>query len=74
MELNVCGAIPPYNEILGGKLVALLATSPQVIHDYKERYESKPSEIASRLKGCLLYTSLRQIQAHLQEKTSFCVR
>ena len=51
MELNVCGAIPPYNEILGGKLVALLATSPQVVHDYKERYKSKPSEIASRLKG-----------------------
>jgi len=51
MELNVCGAIPPYNEILGGKLVALLATSPQVVHDYKERYENKPSEIASRLKG-----------------------
>lgn len=51
MELNVCGAIPPYNEILGGKLVALLATSPQVIHDYKERYAKKPSEIASRLKG-----------------------
>lgn len=51
MELNVCGAIPPYNEILGGKLVALLATSPQIVHDYKERYESKPSEIASRLKG-----------------------
>lgn len=51
MELNVCGAIPPYNEILGGKLVALLATSPQVIHDYKERYANKPSEIATRLKG-----------------------
>ncbi len=51
MELNVCGAIPPYNEILGGKLVALLATSPQVIHDYKVRYENKASEIASRLKG-----------------------
>lgn len=51
MELNVCGAIPPYNEILGGKLVALLATSPQVIHDYKERYSKKASMIASRLKG-----------------------
>lgn len=51
MELNVCGAIPPYNEILGGKLVALLATSPQVIHDYKARYANKASEIASRLKG-----------------------
>lgn len=51
MELNVCGAIPPYNEVLGGKLVALLAISPQVIHDYKERYAEKNSEIASRLKG-----------------------
>ena len=51
VELNVCGAIPPYNEILGGKLVALLATSPQVVHDYKTRYENKASEIASRLKG-----------------------
>ena len=55
MELNVCGAIPPYNEILGGKLVALLATSPQVIHDYKERYANKASEIASRLKGEPVY-------------------
>ncbi len=51
MELNVCGAIPPYNEILAGKLVALLATSPQVIHDYKARYSNKASMIASRLKG-----------------------
>ena len=51
MELNVCGAIPPYNEILGGKLVALLATSPQVISDYRDRYSNKRSEIASRLKG-----------------------
>lgn len=51
MELNVCGAIPPYNEILGGKLVALLATSPQVVKDYHERYSDKRSEIASRLKG-----------------------
>lgn len=55
MELNVCGAIPPYNEILGGKLVALLATSPQVIYDYKERYSNKASMIASRLKGSEVY-------------------
>ena len=51
MELNVCGAVPPYNHVLGGKLVALLALSPQVIHDYKERYQDKTSEIASRMKG-----------------------
>lgn len=55
LELNVCGAIPPYNEILGGKLVALLATSPQVVHDYKERYKNKKSEIASRIKGSDVY-------------------
>ena len=51
MELNVCGAIPPYNEILGGKLAALLAISPQVVHDYRKRYVNRASEIASRLKG-----------------------
>ncbi len=51
LELNVCGAVPPYNEILAGKLVALLALSPKVITDYKERYASQPSEIASKLKG-----------------------
>lgn len=51
LELNVCGAIPPYNEILGGKLAALLALSPQVVADYKTRYGNRESEIASRLKG-----------------------
>jgi len=51
LELNVCGAIPPYNEILGGKLVALLMLSPQVVRDYRERYGNSPSQIASRLKG-----------------------
>jgi hypothetical protein len=51
LELNVCGAIPPYNEILGGKLAALLALSPQIINDYKDRYGHRKSEIASRLKN-----------------------
>lgn len=51
LELNVCGAIPPYNEILGGKLAALLALTPQIIYDYKTRYGKRQSEIASRLKG-----------------------
>jgi hypothetical protein len=51
LELNVCGAIPPYNSLLGGKLVALMMLSPQVINDYRERYGNRPSDIASRLKG-----------------------
>lgn len=51
MELNVCGAIPPYNDLLAGKLVALLALSPQIVADYRERYGSRASDIASRMKG-----------------------
>lgn len=51
MEIIVCGAIPPYNELLGGKLVSILACSPQVIRDYTEKYEQQISEIASRMKG-----------------------
>jgi Domain of unknown function (DUF4338) len=51
MDLIVCGAIPPYGELLGGKLVAMLMASPQVILDYKKRYGDQPSEITSRLAG-----------------------
>lgn len=51
MEVIVCGAIPPYNELLGGKLVSILACSPQVIRDYSEKYKGQVSVIASRMKG-----------------------
>ena len=51
MDIIVCGAIPPYNELLGGKLVSILACSPTVIRDYTERYCNQVSEIASRMKG-----------------------
>lgn len=51
MEIIVCGAIPPYNELLGGKLVSILACSPTVIRDCTEKYKSQVSEIASRMKG-----------------------
>ena len=51
MDIIVCGAIPPYNQLLGGKLVSILACSPKVISDYTHRYASQISEIASRMKG-----------------------
>lgn len=51
MEIIVCGAIPPYNELLGGKLVSMLMTSPLVVSDYNKRYSKQLSEIASRMKG-----------------------
>ncbi|MCD7919354.1 MAG: DUF4338 domain-containing protein [Clostridiales bacterium] len=51
MDIIVCGSIPPYNELLGGKLISMLACSPTVISDYTNRYSNQVSEIASRMKG-----------------------
>ena len=45
MDINVCGAIAPYNEIFGGKLVSMLLCSPEVVNAYYKRYENKPSII-----------------------------
>lgn len=51
MEIIVCGAIPPYNEVLAGKLVSILMCSPVVVKEYNDRYSEQVSEIASRMKG-----------------------
>ena len=51
LEITTCGAIAPYNRILGGKLIALLMLSPQVSADYRRRYAS-PSIISSQMKNC----------------------
>ena len=50
LEITTCGAIAPYNRVLGGKLVALLMLSPQVSADYRRRYAS-PSIISSQMKN-----------------------
>ena len=51
LEITTCGAIAPYNRILGGKLVALLMLSPQVGAEYRRRYAS-PSIISSQMRNC----------------------
>jgi uncharacterized protein DUF4338 len=51
LELTTCGAVPPYNPILAGKLVALLMLSPQVATDYQRRYGKEASIISSQLKN-----------------------
>lgn len=51
MDLIVCGAVAPYNQILGGKLVSLLMTSPEVVQAYYNRYQTMPSIIASSMAG-----------------------
>ncbi len=60
MDVNVCGAITPYNEILGGKLVASLMASQEVRELFRERYHSKYKSAAiiqSSNKGRPVYHS-----------------
>ncbi len=51
LEITICGAVPPYNAILGGKLVAMLLTSPEVVQEYERRYRKSYSLIASSTAG-----------------------
>jgi hypothetical protein len=51
MELITCGAVPPYRAVLGGKLVALLMLSRQVVADVEQRYGHRVSIIASAMAG-----------------------
>ncbi len=50
-DIGVCGAIAPYNHLLGGKLVAMLLTSPELCQAYRERYDDTESIIASSMAG-----------------------
>lgn len=50
-DVSICGAVAPYNEILGGKLVALLLASREVHDHYAARYGNQVSVIASQMAG-----------------------
>jgi len=45
MDIYTLGAVPPYNFLLGGKLVVLSAVSNEVRETYRKRYEGKTTEI-----------------------------
>lgn len=51
MDVIICGAVPPYTHLLGGKLVCMLLASPQVRLEYRQRYSDAHSAIASKMKG-----------------------
>ena len=50
-DLAVCGAVAPYNAILGGKLVSMLAVGPAAVRAYRDKYSGYESEIASAMAG-----------------------
>ncbi|MBU5671066.1 Druantia anti-phage system protein DruA [Paenibacillus brevis] len=51
MDIIVCGAIPPYNYLLGGKLISMLMMSPELTQEYQRKYKNQISVIASAMKG-----------------------
>lgn len=50
-DITVCGAIPPYGPLVAGKLVSMLAASPELVAAYRARYGGAESEIASQMAG-----------------------
>lgn len=50
-DVSVCGAVSPYNLLLGGKLVALLMASKEVRDAYRVRYGAQVSMISSQMAG-----------------------
>ncbi len=85
MDLGVCGAIAPYSELIGGKLIAALMGSTEIRTLFKSRYNGKrykfPSIIASSNKGkavyrdanlmCLTTTSLYGVASSQYNKIKF---
>jgi hypothetical protein len=47
MDITVCGAVAPYNALLGGKLVSLMMASSDVSRAYTATYANATSVIAS---------------------------
>ena len=51
MDIFVLGSVPPYNQLLGGKLVSLLATSNEVREIIKRKYIGKRTIIEGASKN-----------------------
>lgn len=50
-DISLCGAIPPYNGLLGGKLAAMLALSREAAQAWFDAYASSVSDIQSQMAG-----------------------
>jgi len=49
MDIQTLGALPPYNRLLGGKLVAMVAASNEVRADYRRKYEDRKTVMEKRI-------------------------
>lgn len=49
MDIQTLGALPPYTDLLGGKLIALAAASDEIREAYRRRYEGRRTEIEKKV-------------------------
>jgi len=49
MDIHTLGAVPPYNRLLGGKLVAMAAVSNEVREAYRRKYQGRVTEMEGRI-------------------------
>jgi len=49
MDIQTLGAVPPYDRLLGGKLVALAAASNEVRTVYQQKYAGRKTEMEERI-------------------------
>lgn len=54
MDAYVVGAVPPYNRVLGGKLVACLLRSKEVVSDFRTKYGGTDGLISGQAKDAHL--------------------
>ncbi len=61
MDAYMLGALPPYNYLLGGKLISYLIASNEVRAIYQRKYRGKITNISKRIENrlaCIFTTSL----------------
>ena len=61
MDAYVLGALPPYNHLLGGKLMSYILASNEVRKIFREKYQNRVTSISQRTASdlvCLFTTSL----------------
>lgn len=54
LDANVLGAIPPYNTLLGGKLVASLVATTEVRDVFADKYSGVRGPISGKVKPAVL--------------------
>jgi hypothetical protein len=54
MDAHIVGAVPPYNQLLGGKVVASLMTSDEVCQAFTQKYGDTRGEISREFKHAQL--------------------